>query len=101
VTSGEEPRRPYIYLDVGDVLDLYAQIFRCSVDQAADQLRDLAGLEGALARPATHAHYEDADVAMQAAILAHGSLKASILSRETSRPHSPRCAHSSSSMGSS
>jgi death-on-curing protein len=43
-----------------------------SADQAADQLRDLAGLEGALARPTTHAHYEDADVAMRAVVLAHG-----------------------------
>lgn len=32
-------------------------------------------LEGALARPATHAHYQDADLALQAAVLAHGIAK--------------------------
>src|SRR6266542_2175440 len=38
---------------------------------ASDQLRDPAGLESALARPAMYAHYQEADLAMQAAILAH------------------------------
>ena len=36
------------------------------------QLRDVRGLEGALARPAAYAHYEQGDLAMQAAVLAHG-----------------------------
>jgi death-on-curing protein len=72
VTSGQDPQPHYLYLEVGDVLDLYAEVFRCSADQAGDQLRDLAGLEGALGRPAAHAHYDDADLAMQAAVLADG-----------------------------
>jgi len=44
----------------------------CSPDEAHNQLRNLEGLEGALARPLWRAHYERADVAMQAAVLAHG-----------------------------
>jgi death-on-curing protein len=40
--------------------------------EAADHLRNRDGLERALARPATYAHYEDADLALQAAVLAHG-----------------------------
>ncbi len=35
-------------------------------------LRSVAGLEGALARPGMHAQYDDADVALQAAVLAEG-----------------------------
>ena len=70
--SGEGDQPHYLYLELGDVLDLHAQIFGWDFQQAADQLRDRAGLEGALARPSTHAHYEDADLATQAAVLAHG-----------------------------
>jgi death-on-curing family protein len=40
--------------------------------EAADQLRNRSGLESALARPETYAHYQGADVALQAAVLAHG-----------------------------
>ncbi len=53
-------------------LGLYAEIFRCSDAQARDQLRDFSGLQGALARPASYAHYEQADLPLQAAALAHG-----------------------------
>jgi death on curing protein len=35
-------------------------------------LRSRDALEGALGRPAAYAHYEQADVALQAAVLAHG-----------------------------
>ena len=42
------------------------------VEQAADQLRDQAGLESALGRPRNYAHYQEADLALQAAALAHG-----------------------------
>lgn len=35
-------------------------------------LRSVAGLEGALARPGWHAEYDDADLALQAAVLAEG-----------------------------
>jgi death-on-curing protein len=61
-----------LYLDADDVLALYADIFNCTVDEAGDQLRSRSGLEGAVARPRTHAAYADADVALQAAVLAHG-----------------------------
>jgi death-on-curing family protein len=61
-----------IYLELADALELFAAIVGGTPDQAADQLRDPAGLEGALARPSFHAHYADADLALQAAVLAHG-----------------------------
>lgn len=54
------------------MLGLYAEIFGCSIDEAQDQLRSVPGLEGALMRPQTRAHYESADIASQAAALAHG-----------------------------
>jgi len=40
--------------------------------EAQDQLRNLDGLEGAVARPRNYAHYESADFALQAAVLAIG-----------------------------
>jgi death on curing protein len=67
--SGEfEP----VYLTLADVLVLHALIIGATASEAADQLRNRAGLEGALARPETYAHYQDADLALQAAVLAHG-----------------------------
>ena len=60
------------YLEVEDVLGLYADAVGCTEAQAADLLRDRPGLEAALARPATFAHYEHADLPTQAAVLAHG-----------------------------
>jgi prophage maintenance system killer protein len=62
----------FLYLDADDVLALYADIFNCTVDEAGNQLRSRSGLEGAVARPRTHAAYAGADVALQAAVLAHG-----------------------------
>lgn len=61
-----------IYLQLEDALELYATIIDSTPSQAADHLRNRPGLEGALARPATYAHYENADLALQAAVLAHG-----------------------------
>jgi death-on-curing protein len=66
--AGDEP----IHLVLEDVVELYATIIAGTPGQAADQLRNRSGLESALARPATHTHYENADLAMQAAVLAHG-----------------------------
>jgi death-on-curing protein len=67
--SGEfEP----VYLTLADVLELHALIIGATAGEAADQLRNRAGLEGAIARPETYAHYQDADLALQAAVLAHG-----------------------------
>jgi death-on-curing protein len=60
------------YLDLADALELYAAIIRGTPAQAADQLRDLGGLESALGRPHNYALYQDADLALQAAALAHG-----------------------------
>lgn len=65
---GAEP----ISLLVEDILELYAAISGATAAQAADHLRNRSGLEGALARPAAYAHYQDADLAMQGAVLAHG-----------------------------
>ena len=62
----------FLYLDADDVVALYADIFNCTVDEAGDQLRSRSGLEGAVARPRAHAAYAGADVALQAAVLAHG-----------------------------
>jgi death-on-curing family protein len=61
-----------IYLELADAVELYGLIIGASAVQAADQLRDPAGLDGALARPQMYAHYEAADLALQASVLAHG-----------------------------
>ena len=61
-----------VYLEFADTLELYAAIVGGTAAQAADQLRDRAGLEIALGRPRNYALYEDADLALQAAALAHG-----------------------------
>ena len=61
-----------VYLGVDDILSLYAEVFQCTKEQARDQLRNSEGLEGALARPLWQAHYGKADIAKQAAVLAHG-----------------------------
>lgn len=67
--SGEfEP----VYLTLADVLELHALIIGATAAKAADQLRNRAGLESAIARPETYAHYQDADLALQASVLAHG-----------------------------
>jgi death-on-curing protein len=61
-----------VYLTLGDVLGLHGLIIGTGSAEAADQLRNRDGLESALARPAAYAHYESADLALQAAVLAHG-----------------------------
>jgi death-on-curing protein len=61
-----------VYLELVDALELYAAIIGGTAGQAADQLRDQAGLESALGRPRNYAHYQEADLALQAAALAHG-----------------------------
>ena len=61
-----------VYLTLDDALELYAAIAGATVDEAATLLRAESTLEGALARPATYAHYQHADLALQAAVLAHG-----------------------------
>jgi len=66
--EGSEP----VYLELVDALELYAAVIGGTAGQAADQLRDHAGLESALGRPRNYAHYQGADLALQAAALAHG-----------------------------
>jgi death-on-curing protein len=61
-----------LYLDVENVLDLYAEIFNSTVQEAEDQLLSRDGLEAALARPQSYALYQEGDLALQAAVLAHG-----------------------------
>jgi len=61
-----------IYLELADALQLYAAIIGGTLAQAGDQLRDQSALEGALGRPRSYANYEGADIALQAAVLAHG-----------------------------
>jgi death-on-curing protein len=67
-----------VYLTLEDVLELYGLIVGATAAEAADHLRNRDGLESALARPATYAHYEDADLALQAAVLAHGIAKSQL-----------------------
>ncbi len=62
----------FAYLSLADALEIYAAIFSLTAEQAADHLRSQEALEGALARPASYAHYEQVDLALQAAVLAHG-----------------------------
>lgn len=68
----DQPEARTIYLVVDDVIDLHAQLFGLTVQQAADRLRSRPVLEGAVERPHHHAHYAGADLADQAAFLAHG-----------------------------
>jgi death on curing protein len=60
------------YLSVDDLFDLHGALFGITSQQAADRLRSRSVLEGALARPQQHAVYAGADLALQAAVLAHG-----------------------------
>jgi death-on-curing protein len=61
-----------IYLELEDVLGLHAEVSGLNDQEARDRLRNETGLQAALVRPQTHAHHEQADIAMQAAVLAHG-----------------------------
>jgi hypothetical protein len=47
-----------IHLEFDDVLELHAAIIGGTAVEAADHLRDPAGLRSALGRPAMHEHYE-------------------------------------------
>lgn len=61
-----------IYLEPEDVLGFYADLFGLTDRQAVDRLRNSEGLTSGLARPRSAARYGDADLAQQAALLAHG-----------------------------
>ena len=61
-----------IYLELEDVLGLYADVFGLHDQEARDRQRNEPGLRAALLRPQTYAHYQEADIALRAAVLAHG-----------------------------
>lgn len=61
-----------IHLTLEDALELYAAIIDGTTEHAIALLRSRSALEGALARPTSYAHYQSADLALQAAVLAHG-----------------------------
>jgi death-on-curing protein len=61
-----------VYLTYDDALEIYGAILGCTAQEAADQLRSRDALEGALGRPASYAHYEQADLVLQSTVLAHG-----------------------------
>lgn len=67
-----EPTPDVLYLELEDVLSLYADLFGLNDHGAKDRLRNEDGLRSALNRPRNHAHYIKADIAAQGAALAHG-----------------------------
>ncbi len=69
---GPDPGGDLLYLELGDVLGIYADLFGYTEPQAEDRLRSPDGLASALARPGWAARYGGADIAHQAALLAHG-----------------------------
>ena len=72
MAGSQVPENEPVWLEFADALELYAAIIGCETEQAADQLRDRAGLESALGRPRNYLLYEQADLALPAAALAHG-----------------------------
>lgn len=72
MAEGQDELDELIYLDFEDALEIFAAIIGGTTQQAADQLRSPEALEGALGRPASYAHYAQADLPLQAAVLAHG-----------------------------
>jgi len=67
-----KPKSELLYLELDDVLGIYADIFGLTDLAARDRIRYEPGLRGALSRPQNYAHYQKADIALQAAVLAHG-----------------------------
>jgi death-on-curing protein len=72
VTAGAGGADEVVYLELEDVLEIYAAIIGGDAAQAADYLRSRDSLAGAVGRPESYAHYESADLALQATVLAHG-----------------------------
>jgi death-on-curing protein len=70
VAEGRLPE--LIYLELDDILELYAAMIGATPEKARNQIRNRSGIESALARPVTYGHYQEADIALQAAVLAHG-----------------------------
>lgn len=64
MTAEQGGRGESVYLSVEDVFEIYAAIIDGTTAQAADHLRSRDALAGALGRPASYAHYEQADLAL-------------------------------------
>lgn len=58
-------------LSADHIIEVHATIFAISHEAARDRVHDAEGLEAAAIRPANYRHYRGADVALQAAALAH------------------------------
>jgi death-on-curing protein len=67
-----------VYLTASEVVAIHGEAVGCSDATALTRLRSHEGLEAAVARPQHHAHYAGADLALQAAVLAHGIAEAQI-----------------------
>ncbi len=59
------------YLTLADVVALHAEVME-RLGQGANPIRDEGALESAVSRPRMAAHYEEADIVRQAALLAAG-----------------------------
>jgi death on curing protein len=65
-----------VHLEVDDVFVSYSEAMGCPVELVPDQLRDRGALESAVARSQQYAAYEPtSDIALLAAVLAHGITK--------------------------
>jgi hypothetical protein len=84
-----------VYLTLEDALELYTAIVEVTTSRAAAALRSRSSLEDALARPASYARYQDADIALQAAVLAHGIAETQPFLDGTSGSRSSPCSPSS------
>jgi hypothetical protein len=80
-----------VYLTLDDVLELYGLIIGATVREARDQLRNRDGLEGALARPRTYAHYQTQISHYKRPCWLTASPRASTSSMETSAPALVQC----------
>lgn len=60
-----------LYLELEDVLALYADLFELNEQGARGRLRNEDGLRSALHSPPSYAHYVREDIAAQGAALAH------------------------------
>ena len=80
-----------VYLTLDDALELYAAITDSTTAHATAVLRARSTLEGALARPATYAHYHDADISLRQPSSRTASPKAKCFSTATSASPSSRC----------
>lgn len=84
MVEGQSGEFELVYLTLADVLELHALIIGATAAEASDQLRNRAGLESALARPETYAHYQDADLRSRPPSWRTGSQRASSSSMATS-----------------